>query len=324
MFNDLSWTDLNAVGTKLEIYRGDAPLDRANLPASPLATLTNGETTYRDENNVLLGKDYYYVFVSSTATDRVVSQNYLITAITRRGPGPQTLKQGDNNLGYFGALQSGEFIDANGLVDLSGIKNFATAASVVNPFPLWHKYVRNNKILIVPEGPIMTAAAWTQLYLAGAVYGTDDNGPLVPTGVTPTKQNARVTIGRDTYRLRLLKGMTDLPYTDVQATVIVPNEWNDLVYPMVHSVPDDQRLDNLNINGKPTFQVIGASGAVSWTHVQELATIAANSTNNARGQGVNADDTVSDYSSYVANRTATGAATTSSYGWLPVLELIEG
>jgi hypothetical protein len=47
MFIDLSWTDLNSVATKLEIYRGDTPLDRANLPATPIVTLTAGDELSR-------------------------------------------------------------------------------------------------------------------------------------------------------------------------------------------------------------------------------------------------------------------------------------
>lgn len=324
MFIDLSWTDLNSVATKLEIYRGDTPLDRANLPASPIVTLTNGETSYRDATNILLGKTYYYVFVNSTATDRIVSPVYTVRAVTRRGPGPQSLKQGDNNLGYFGLIQSGEFISGSDFVDQCGIKSFAPSINIVNPFPTWHKYVRNNKILIVPEGVIANMVSWSQLYNAGMVYGSDDGGTLVAGGpvTTPVNQNARIKIGVDTFRIRLMRGMTDAPYTDFQTTALSPTEWSDMVYPMVHAVPADQRLENLYLNGNTTYQVLGGNTSTGWSLVQEMAT-AANV--NTRGQSSNVTDTASDTSSYVMARSSAAAASaTTGLFWFPVLELIEG
>lgn len=324
MFIDLSWTDLNSVATKLEIYRGDTPLDRANLPATPIVTLTGGETSYRDATNVLVGKTYYYVFVNSTATDRIVSQVYAVRAVTRRGPGPQTLKQGDNTLGYFGSLQSGEFISGSDFIDLSGVRPFTTGITVINPFPLWHKFVRNNKIIIVPEGPVAYSVSWMQLYNAGMVFGSDDNGVL-PTGsgvTTPVKQGAKITIGKDTFRIRLMRGMSDVPYTDFLTVLGSPTEWSDFVYPMTHAVPADQRLENFYLNGRPTYDICGARAATGYSWVQEMA--AAN-VSNTRGQSINVDDTASDTSPYVASRSssASGAVSTSCM-WFPALELIEG
>lgn len=324
MFIDLSWTDLNSVATKLEIYRGDTPLDRENLPATPIVTLSNGETSYRDETDILLGKTYHYVFVSSTATDRVVSQNYTVRAVTRRGPGPQSLKQGDNTLGYFGALQSGEFINGADFVDLCGIKAFAPTIGIINPFPLWHKFVRNNKIIIVPEGPLANSVSYQQIYNAGMVFGTDDNGALpANSGLsTLTKQSAMITIGKDMFRIRLMRGMTDGPVTDFITIVGSPTEWSDLVYPMAHPVPANQRLENLYINGRPTYDICGARASTGFSFVQELA---AASVTNVRGQSINADDTASDTTQYVSYRGDYGVnnAVTSAF-WFPVLELIEG
>lgn len=324
MFIDLSWTDLNSVATTLKIYRGDAPLDRNNLPTAPLVTLTNGETSYRDEASIVLGKTYYYVFVTSTANDTVVSENYQITAVTRRGPGPQNLQQGDNSLGYFGSLQAGDFINANDLIAKTTLAANASGLVTINPFPLWHKYVRNNKILLVPEGPIASSCSWVQLYNSGLVYGTEDTGPTAGniTGLTATKQNAKVTIGNDTYRIRLLRGMSEGPITQYDNTVLSVNEFNDLIYPMGHPVPADQRLNNLYLNGQRLYQLLGLNGATTYVHVQEAATGTAN---NVRGQSNSSDDTSVDTSSslaYRGNVAATGLS--ASYSWLPVLELIEG
>lgn len=324
MFIDLSWTDLNSVATTLKIYRGDAPLDRANLPASPIATLTNGETSYRDESNIVLGKTYYYVFVTSTANDTVVSDNYTITAVTRRGPGPQNLLQGDNNLGYFGSMQSGEFINANDLVAKTTLTTFATTMGIINPFPLWHKFVRNNKVIIVPEGPIGNSLSWNQLYAAGMVFGTDDTGPTAGTitGNTPTKQDTKVTIGSDTFRIRLMRGMSEGPITQYETVFLSVNEFNDLVYPMAHPVPPDQRLNNIYLNGQKLYQLLGVGGATVYTLVQEAGSATAV---NLRGQATSSDDFTTDTTSSLAYRnTATAPAVSNNYAWFPVLELIEG
>jgi hypothetical protein len=320
MFIDLSWTNLNSVATTLKIYRGDAPLDRANLPADPIVTLSNGELSYRDETNIVLGKTYYYVFVTGTGSDAVVSQNYQVTAVTRRGPGPQNLLQGNNTLGYFGTLQSGEFISGSDLVTRLNMAGTATAMQVGQSSPLWHKFVRNNKILIIPEGPIAYGISWQQLYTLGMVYGTDDKGPGVPP--TPNvNQSAKVKIGPDTFRVRLMKGMTDAAYTDYVTAITFPNEYSDILMPLAHPVLPEQRLENLYLNGRRLYQLIGLNGAVSYLHVQELNRL---SYNNLRGQSTSTADENADTSSSLAFLGSASLTQTSSYGWLPVLELIEG
>lgn len=320
MFIDLSWTNLNSVATTLKIYRGDAPLDRANLPANPIVTLSNGETSYRDETNVLLGKNYYYVFVTGTGSDAVVSQNYQVTAVTRRGPGPQNLLQGNNTLGYFGTLQSGEFISGSDLITRLNMAGVATSMQVGQSSPLWHKFVRNNKVLIIPEGPIAYAVRWQELYQMGMVYGTDDKGPGVPP--TPNvNQSAKIKIGPDTFRVRLMKGMTDLPYADYATAITFPNEYSDLFMPLAHPVLPEQRLENIYLNGRRLYALIGLNGAVSYLHVQELNRLGYM---NMRGQSVSTADEAADTSSSLSFVTNSTITTPSAFGWLPVLELVEG
>lgn len=323
MYIDLQWANLNSNDVKLEIYRGDAPLDRAAL-ANPIATLTAGETSYRDSDNIVLGKDYYYVFVTSNASDRVVSQNYRVQAVGRRGPGEQTLAQGTNELGYFGPITSADFININDLVTRTNLRTQATALNISYSNPVWHKFVRKGKILFIPERPVAYSISWQHLYNLGMVYGREDSGsnPLMPTKVA---QNAKVTIGSDTFRVRLLKGSTDQDYEVWAASLIETYpEFDDLVYPLLHIVPDNQRLDNLSTNGKIT----GTEFYTGWNVMgsitcQELST-AAYCHSRMQALASSQYDYNTDISAVVAARLTVGVAgVSSSYGWLPVLELIE-
>lgn len=323
MYIDLQWTNLNSKTVKLEIFRGDAPLDRENL-GTPIATLTEGETTYRDSTNVVIGKDYYYVFVTSNDSDRVVSQNYRIQAVGRRGPGEQTLVQGTNELGYFGPLPSTDFININELVTRTNLRSQATNITIAQPTPIWHKFVRKGKILFIPERPVAYNVSWQGLYSLGMVYGREDTGsnPLMTNKVV---QNAKVTIGADTYRVRLLKGATDQDYTTWANSLIETYpEFDDLVYPLLHTVPDNQRLDNFFANGKMTgTEFFQSWSAVCSVYCQELMTANASM---YRMQAVVSGqyDYNSDILTAIQYRSSVNMGTASStYAWLPVLELIE-
>lgn len=323
MYIDLHWANLNSEVVKLEIFRGDAPLDRQNLPDTPIATLTQGETQYRDADTELVaGKTYYYVFVVSNDYDRDVSQNFTVTALSRRGPGPQALLQGDNGLGYFGSLTSGEFISGSELLSRT-----AFSANLLSPYPTWHKYVRNNKVLYVPDGPIGYNVTWTDLYNAGLVYGRDDKGgnSLISLNVN---QGKKVTIGLDTFRVRLLKGtIEEENYTTFPPVANHPfaAEYDDLVFPLVHPVPDNQRLDNVALNGKKAYVDFMKSTSLAVTILcQELMT-SVNCVARGSGSAVasNIDDTTSDTSGIYSPKFSSGYTRTGAGLWYPVLELME-
>jgi hypothetical protein len=152
------------------------------------------------------------------------------------------------------------------------------------------------------------------------VNGTDDNGPI---GVIPAvKQGAKITVGKDVFRVRMIRGMTDT-YTDIAAAVTYPNEFNDLVYPMCHTVPSDQRLENLYLNGRPNLAIIGSGVTSAMVLVQEQAAL--NSTCNTRGSSTGADDAASDLTNNISSRSTTSVANvTTALTWFPLLELVEG
>lgn len=325
----LNWENLNSASVKLEIFRGDTPLDRANLPSSPIATLTAGETSYIDTDNILLGRTYYYVFVTSNAGDRTVSQNYEVSAVSRRGAGPQILVQGDNTIGYFGTIPSGEFIYPAALATAVNLTTSTVPSLVMpRPNPLWYKYVRNNKILYIPEGPIGAGVSWTSLYNLGLVFGTGDNGETSTPWVPATKvlQNAKVKIGGDWYRVRLMRSWFDAPSAEapVAGNKVPFPEFDDLVAPIYHQVIPTQRLNNHYVNGRYYWADLSLSGGMNGYKTCMELTLASQSV--VRGPANIAASTLE----YTAKAVSTASlsyqgalAITGAYEWWPVLELIE-
>jgi hypothetical protein len=317
MYNKLSWTNPNgATSITVKIYRGTSPLDRANLTGL-LATLSAGETTYTD-NTALRGVTYYYVFETISATDRTVSPNYPIVTVPRRGAGSNVLKAGDFNYGYFGSLPSSSFININAL---RAAVNFLLG-TVQNVSPKWHKFARNGKVIYVPEQLPVNQITWTQLYNAGLVFGSNDNGPY--NAGANVNQNAQVTIGPDTYRVRLMRGYNDdynvfAPTTNVaEPAEAFTCEWDDFMYPLSVWVPGVQRMAN-QASLSLSAMGLGASISNGGVLMQEKCTSAASSTPLIRGSSItSARDGLT--RRCVA---ATTIGTSTNVCWWPVLELIE-
>jgi len=312
MYNKLSWTNANgATAVTVNIYRGLAALDRTALSGA-IVSLTNGEVTYNDVN-VLRGVTYYYVFETISATDRTVSQNYAITATPRRGGGSQVLLKGDYNYGYFGSIPSSSFIT---IPALRAAVNFLTGTTL-NVSPKWHKFARNGKIIFVPDTMAGAGVTWKNLYDAGLVFGSNDNGPY--NAGANVNQNAQVTIGPDVYRVRLMRGFSD-DYSVFTSTATVSEpaetftcEWDDFIYPQSVFVPGVQRMANVT-NATIAYMLLTANAA-GGVAMQEKTTSGASSTILTRGS-------TSATRTGVSNRA--GAVSYSTAGpWWPVLELIE-
>lgn len=248
----LSWVNPNAISVITKIYRSAAEINRAN-PGTPLVTLSAGETSWVDDTAVA-GINYYYLVVVISAAnpnDFIVSRNYRTSSARARGPGPQTLQYGDTKLGYFGTVTSSEILTRQEL-----IAKYSTlgAPVVVNPtHTLWHKFVRNNKILYVPESLIATNVTWSALYSAGLVFGYDGDGKGNPADLPGTKVNQlrTVTSGKNVFIVRLPTGFDDT-HAAVPGTALVgefaspySNEWEDIYAPLCLPVPPTQKFPNL-------------------------------------------------------------------------------
>lgn len=310
MYIDLTWVNLNNIDVTLEIYKGNEPLDRESLPVTPVATITDGSTRWRD-SDVELGKTYYYVFKTISDTDEHISVNYPIRAINRRGIGSQDIIDGDANLGYFGTVSSGQFITANELKEKINL----TAGAVYNPFPIWHKFIRNNKILYIPNTPIAENISWNDLWNAHVVYGTD----VAKNGFVEAHQKV-ITIGADQYIVRLMTGFRDDYYDTWDNNISAPNEFDDLVYPLAHSVMNSQKLNNITTNGiKWTEFFPNGNGLVLTQEAVSATTVLGRAGNKTSAN----DDATTDMRSFYETKTTNYTRTAASYRWWPVLELIE-
>lgn len=308
----LTWNNLNSGSFTTKIYRGTAPLDRSNL-VNPIATLTNGESTYTDSTTV---RDtlYYYVFETTIGQDKWSTPNVPIRSVPRKGPGPANLTIGDYSYGYFGSMQAGELLNTADLRAAVGL----TVGAISQAGPIWHKWVRNGKVLYVPNGPIVSGISWKTLYDLGLVFGLETAGPY--NAGANVNQSAKITLGGDQFRVRLMTGyaddLTKFPPTGVIAepTETWPNEYNDLIYPLSMWTPDLQRMANVQ---QATIADQGLTAASNGTGalMQERISATASSAPILRGNSTNSRTGIS-------NRT-TGVMATMGYTWWPVLELMD-
>lgn len=185
----------------VRIYRATAPIIDNALPA-PLATLPPGTKQYVDATAVR-GTLYYYRFAAFKGTDELISPNKCVKAIAPEdtGPGPKILKMGDWDLGYFGFCTSAEFMTYGSLSGALGIATGTESADVG-----WLKVAYKGKVLFIARGGLRYSIVYNDLYQAGAVFGTNNNGLVVPTGATATNQYRPLNVGDFTFTPRLLKG----------------------------------------------------------------------------------------------------------------------
>lgn len=265
----LLWSDINTVAVTVNIFRSDNPIDPAALPA-PVATLTGGEETWTDPTAVR-GRYYYYMFETTSAVDRAVSQNYRIQAVPRLGPGPSELKHGDYSYGYFGSIPSSDFINT---ANLRAAVNFQVGLGS-SPTPTWHKYVRNGKVFFVPNSCLGQSVQWSQIYSAGLMFGVSGPGNH-RNGLAPVDQLKTVTIGPDTFIVRCMKGYSDdvtriVPTGDIDDPSEYSNEYSDFIYPLIKFVPPSQRLVNVAAQGVQET-LPGPWNGYTGAAIQELGT----------------------------------------------------
>lgn len=93
-------------------------------------------------------------------------------------PGSKRLIAGDKNAGFLGFVEAEEFITGADLCTSIGLSQ----GSIINSTTPWIKYMWKGKICFRAVKSIMRSVTWDAIYNAGAVYGTDDEGLLPPTG----------------------------------------------------------------------------------------------------------------------------------------------
>lgn len=233
----VSWDSFNEDLDKVEIYKSTNPFNLDNLPAEPIATLTGGESSFKD-TAVSQDKVYHYMILKykDGLVENTPLRNYCWSS--SRGPGNAELIKGDWRAGWFGEVDNTFMFDSTTFLSL--VKDAVIEAG--NPWPdtiyleawrnrpdvRWHKFAYNGKILIMPMLGVFrddnwdladpatpgnyvlnqkSHASWKDLYEAGLMYGIDDFG-TVPDGITPTNQQIIIERNNQRYLVRTLR-LTD-------------------------------------------------------------------------------------------------------------------
>ena len=103
-------------------------------------------------------------------------------------PGLSRALKGDADWGFLGFVQPSEFGKINPATDNLDFSNdnLRSVISVggTNEYgdPPWMKFMFDGKVLFVPLKPLSRSTSWNEIYDAGCVYGTGDQGILPPNG----------------------------------------------------------------------------------------------------------------------------------------------
>lgn len=219
------------------------------------------------------------------------------------GPGPKTLKNGSEDLGYFGSLLASEFFT---LEELRKQTDFWIGTDNA-PSPTWVKMFLDKKIIYIPTQPLVIGVGWNALYAKGLVYGTDDTG-VVP-GTPAVNQLVYVSKQKESFKVRLFKSQVADPasHGGLEAigtsAVLKAAEWGRVISAIVSPRQNGYTGDNWALFPVGSSLLAGTSLAVS--------------------QNTRQADQTSDLG---INNTQVGLIPKSSNGyiWFPLLEYTPG
>ncbi len=300
------------LGPMIRWATGDAVADWANLHTWPEIAADS------DAMAAILGSEQAGVIVRS-APDAVRS------VILSAHFSPAAL---DDQ--YWGWLPASMFISGDDLND----EIFGNTTNAQNSDAGWLAFVHGNKLKLIPKKSIRHTVSWNNIYDAGAVFGTGDNGPY--NSGSNTTQNASVTIGGKTYTVRLLTGAKANPFPEESANAWAcadnigeGSEWNELMYRVHVDAPNCSNIhvgmpagSETNRHGGPQVggnwaqftdeelnmnYLVGGNGTAAWCQETRAADTARRCIRGLIGVA------------YFYWTTASGSST--SIGWRPVLVL---
>jgi len=310
----LQWKDRNFSEEQHRIYKSSTPMTLGMLP-SPIATLSSNITEYIDYD-VIEGNTYYYRISAVRGNDEAVSDELMMVAEEiNNGPGPYELIAGDMTAGFFGEVPVSELITGDDLATAIGL---SAGTSQYSNEP-WLKFTLDGNIIYVAKKPYRHTVTWENIYQAGAVYGTGDNG-LYPSGGDKL-QDANISVDGFSLDVTLLRGTNtdpaiysngfDMDYTHT-------SEWNRLIYPIhsgVHTDSSNPSTPSVPYAQWATYSdgdllVHNSFGNGSFSWVQETQNADTARRFIRGGIGV----------TYVYRNTSTDVD--RGYGWRPALRLI--
>ena len=126
---------------------------------------------------IILPKKFYEKM--DRMTEALEKQVAINEVVDRSGsPGNDKLLAGNKNAGFLGFVPASEFITGAALATALGI----SSGTSINSDTPWIKYIWKGKVCFTPLKPIRHSATWDQIYNAGAVYASGDEGTLPPMG----------------------------------------------------------------------------------------------------------------------------------------------
>lgn len=151
-----------------------------------------------------------------------------IVAYPNSGPGPTVLIKGDETIGYFGELTTGELIS-----NLDYKNNLNPSMLVtISVDKGWFKFMHKGQVKFISKGQVGANVAWDALYKAGGIYGTNDNGTYPSPAAGPYfNQRKPIVITQNGKTWTLIpKAMTGGPQDPVGSTqVLSGSEYDDLL-----------------------------------------------------------------------------------------------
>lgn len=151
--------------------------------------------------------------------------------VDNSGPGPKALVAGDTTMGYFGEVTDSQLFSISQVAAAGSLFQGNDNSGLTVGSNHWLKFIWNGKIIYIAKRPFRDNISWADLYAAGLVYGTRDNGkyPLA----TPKHQYIQMpkNEGPKTWVLkpRLVKGYDVDPITNSGGSNIYAGEWSQLL-----------------------------------------------------------------------------------------------
>jgi len=199
------------------------------------------------------------------------------------GPGSKTLAFGNEQLGFFGEVAASEMVTNTQLKTHLG-----HAAGTARADQGWLKFFYKGKVIFIGKNTYCSGLTWNNLYAAGGIYGTNDNGKYP--AATPVNQYKPLTWNSENKVFKLIPRATTMsadPFENGDP-VASDNEYSDLLGRLMVNVafPGSGQWGrytaaqlNMNIvhmgpgtrGSAPTFAAIrGYTGGTNYTSLLSL------------------------------------------------------
>ena len=216
-------------------------------------------------------------------------------------PGPSSLIGGNLQAGFYGEVPAEDFIIGDELARRIGL----TAGESQFSNEPWLKFSYMGNVEFVAKKPFRHSISWDDINKVGSVFG-----------------NKTITIGKNKYKIRLLKGKAEgkqEDYTSNSGQINQDSEWNRLMLPIHEKAPSNwsyaenvkSPTSNWNIGYSNSDLITGnATGNGSYNWCQEYGS-------SAGGRLYRGRYDISYSGFYMAT------AKQPYFGWRPVLELVD-